>query len=176
MARHASFVLFAFALTLVAAPAEVLAQDSLDTPGPSGAHELERDLEVIREATADFHDVEAARAAGYVPPDPDLCMYSDAGVMGYHHLNPELLDDRLEVERPEIVVYAPTTEEGRKLVNVEYAVPYSAWPRDEAPPRILGQDLKRADALEIWYLHVWVWEENPNGVFADWNPTLTCSP
>lgn len=176
MARSASFVLFAFALTFVADSAEVLAQEALDTAGQSRGHDLGKDLALIREATGDFHDVEAARAAGYVPPDPDICMYSDAGAMGYHHLNPELLDDRLELERPEIVVYAPTTEEERTLVNVEYAVPYSAWPHDEAPPRILGRDLKRADGLGIWYLHVWVWEENPNGVFADWNPALTCTP
>lgn len=176
MARSASFVLFAFALTFVAVPTEIFAQDTRDTATESGERDLERDVALIREATADFHDVEAARAAGYLPPDPDRCLESDAGVMGYHHVNRELLDDRLEVERPEIVVYAPTTEDERKLVNVEYVIPYSAWPRDEAPPRILGQDLKRSDGLEIWYLHVWVWEENPNGVFADWNPTLTCSP
>jgi len=28
--------------------------------------------------------------------------------------------------------------------------------------------------LGIWYLHVWHWEPNPSGVFADWNPNVKC--
>jgi hypothetical protein len=28
--------------------------------------------------------------------------------------------------------------------------------------------------LGIWYLHVWIWEPNPSGLFADWNPSVTC--
>ena len=58
--------------------------------------------------------------------------------------------------------------------GVEYVVPYSVRPRDAQPPTILGQELKRSDGLQIWYLHVWVWKENPNGLFADWNPTFSC--
>lgn len=142
----------------------------------AGEFDLAREVERIRAATAAYRDVGAAVAAGYAAPVPDHCMESGAGVMGHHHINQQLLDDRLEVERPEVMVYEPTADGGRKLVGVEYIVPYSARGRDETPPRILGQQLKRADGLGIWYLHVWVWEENPNGLFADWHPTLTCSP
>lgn len=175
MPRRPHLALFWCALASTFLVSATLAQATSNESGGTRADDLERDLALIREATEDFHDLEAARAAGYLPPQPDRCVESDAGVMGYHHVNRDFLDDNLELERPEIVVYAPTTGEERKLVNVEYVVPYSAWPRDEAPPRILGHDLKRADGLEIWYLHVWVWEENPNGLFADWNPRLTCS-
>ena len=38
----------------------------------------------------------------------------------------------------------------------------------------MGQDLKRADSLGIWYLHVWNWTANPSGLFADWNPDVQC--
>ena len=65
--------------------------------------------------------------------------------------------------------------DGRYRLNgVEYIVPYSARPRDATPPRIMGLSLKRADRLQLWYLHAWIWQENPSGMFADWNPTVHC--
>jgi hypothetical protein len=30
------------------------------------------------------------------------------------------------------------------------------------------------DELGLWILHVWVWRLNPNGVFDDVNPNVTC--
>ncbi|MGH7573390.1 MAG: hypothetical protein ACREMK_16340, partial [Gemmatimonadota bacterium] len=60
-----------------------------------------------------------------------------------------------------------------KLVGVEYIVPLSQWEREQAP-RIFDRALKRSEALKIWYLHVWAWEENSNGLFADWNPAVVC--
>ena len=38
----------------------------------------------------------------------------------------------------------------------------------------MGQKLKPAPSLGIWYRHVWVWRENPSGLFADWNPLVKC--
>ena len=93
--------------------------------------------------------------------------------MGHHHQNADLLDDVLEIERPEILVYGTTAAGDYRLNGVEYVVPFSAWSEDE-PPTILGQSLKRAPALGIWYLHVWIWEPNPSGLFADWNPAVRC--
>jgi hypothetical protein len=26
----------------------------------------------------------------------------------------------------------------------------------------------------IWALHVWLWRHNPAGLFADWNPNVSC--
>jgi len=52
-------------------------------------------------------------------------------------------------------------------------VPIPAWKSAE-PPRIMGQALKKADRLGIWYLHVWTWESSPSGLFSDWNPKVTC--
>ena len=93
--------------------------------------------------------------------------------MGLHYVNKDLLDDHLDVEHPEILVYAPTSSGAPRLVGVEYIVPLSKWSAPEAP-RIFGQELKRSEALKIWYLHVWSWEENEKGLFADWNPAVQC--
>ena len=40
------------------------------------------------------------------------------------------------------------------------------------PPTIMGQKLKRAEKLGIWYFHVWSESGNPSGLFADWNPNV----
>jgi hypothetical protein len=39
----------------------------------------------------------------------------------------------------------------------------------------MGQPLKRFDRGGFYYLHVWVWEHSPSGLFADWNPRVKCS-
>ena len=94
--------------------------------------------------------------------------------MGHHYVNRAFLDDKLDVERPEILVYAPG-EAKPKLAGVEYIIPYRVWDREKEAPEIFGQKLKRSDELNIWYLHVWAWEKNEAGLFADWNPAVHCS-
>lgn len=50
------------------------------------------------------------------------------------------------------------------------------WPYDQEdvnvdqtakPPVVMGQPLEPHRGLQIWYLHVWVWTENPSALFAD---------
>jgi hypothetical protein len=88
---------------------------------------------------------------------------------------PERMAGTIEVERPEILVYERTEAGEYELVGVEYAVPFDAW-SDPDPPTVMGQELKASSGLGLWYLHVWVWRPNPNGLFADWNPTVACRP
>ncbi|MGQ0538970.1 MAG: hypothetical protein ACT4R6_08510 [Gemmatimonadaceae bacterium] len=136
--------------------------------------EVTRDLEVVRAATAPFRDLAAAQAAGW-PNSKPACLANElAGGMGHHYVNRAHVDDRLELARPEILLYAPAGEGRQKLVAVEYVIPYRLLSPDSEAPRILGQPLKRSDELKLWYLHVWAWEENPAGLFADWNPNVKC--
>jgi hypothetical protein len=130
----------------------------------------------IRAATAPYHSLDAAVAAGYAPR-VEKC-YTDSmahhGTMGYHHLNREHLDSMLVAERPEILLYERLDDGGYRLNGVEFIVPYRIWSRDSSPPKVFGLDLKREDNLNLWYLHAWVWTENPAGLFADWNPDVKC--
>ncbi|HEX7118564.1 MAG TPA: hypothetical protein VF212_07250 [Longimicrobiales bacterium] len=135
--------------------------------------DVARDLQRVRAATAKYRDIEAAYADGYPSRMPPCLDNPPHGGMGLHYSNRKLLDDRLDLEHPENLIYAPTPEGKPRLVGVEYIVPYSAWDRPE-PPRIFGRPLKRADGLQLWYLHVWTWEPNVNGLFADWNPAVKC--
>jgi hypothetical protein len=127
----------------------------------------------VRAATEAFKMLDNAVAAGYEREVPQCVQDLPQGGMGFHHKNFALRDANLEVDKPEILLYERTPDGRYKLTGVEYIVPISAWSRTE-PPTIMGQNLKRADSLGVWYLHVWIWEPNPSGLFADWNPLVKC--
>ena len=150
---------------------------AMDRPlAPPGqfAGTVERDIARVCAATAPFRVLDSAVAVGYAREVPNCLEHLPHGAMGFHHVNRELLDDQVQPERPEILLYPRTTGGDYKLNGVEYIVPYAARPRDGEPPMVMGQKLKRSDPLQLWYLHVWVWEENPAGLFADWNPAVKC--
>jgi len=157
------------------AAAQAPSSDTSAAPGiiPSGLGDaVDRDVAKVRAATERFTSTEAAEAAGYKRVT-DCVEYQPHGAMGYHFQNNALLDTTLDVDHPEVLVYERKPDGGFKLNGVEFLVPISAWTATE-PPRIMGQALKRADTLGIWYLHVWTWAPSPSGLFADWNPTVKC--
>ena len=158
-----------------AAAAQMRPMDSNNAPGiiPTGLGEsVDRDIARARNATAQFKSVDKAIAAGY-PRKTECVANPPQGAMGYHFQNDSMLDTTLDVERPEVLVYEKLSDGTFKLNGVEYLVPISAWKNSEAPA-IMGQKLKKAERLGIWYLHVWIWEPSPSGVFADWNPRVKC--
>ena len=141
---------------------------------PSLAPAVARGIARARAATARFASLDTAVAVGYQRTVTECIANEPAGTMGFHHVNRSLLDDLLDVEQPEILVYEKLPDGRYRLNGVEYIVPYRVRPADATPPQILGQKLKRADRLDLWYLHVWLFQENPRGIFADWNPTVHC--
>jgi hypothetical protein len=151
------------------APAEdpVLAQAS------TYERSVQADLERVRAATYPYRDIRVAHSAGFPTAIPACLDNPPAGGMGQHYVDRRILDDQLDVERPEILVYAPTKDGQQRLVGVEYIVPLAKWDRPQAP-RIFGQSLKRSEQLQLWYLHVWAWEKNEAGLFADWNAAVKC--
>ncbi len=135
---------------------------------------VEADLARVRAATARFHRVEVAEAAGYEVASPCVA-HLELGGMGYHFVNFGLVDLELDPVQPEILVYAPGPRGQLQLVAVEYAVPIAPWDAlfDEAPI-VLGQHLHANPDLGLYVLHAWVWRHNPAGMFEDWNPRVTC--
>jgi hypothetical protein len=143
-------------------------------PSAKLSPDVARDLEIVRTATAPYRDIAAAQAAGW-PTSTPPCLKNDMlGGMGHHYVNRAHVDDKLVLDRPEILLYAKDENGKQKLVAVEYIIPYRIRPRDAEPPVIFGEALRRSDELSLWYLHVWAWEENKNGLFADWNPSVKC--
>ena len=135
---------------------------------------VDRDTARFRAATVAFKSLDAAVAAGYPRASGPCIKHPTQGAMGYHHDHKGLMDDRLEVERPEILVYERMPSGEYVLNGVEYMVPFSARPGTAEPPTIMGQKLKPFEPGKFWYLHAWVWTDNPSGLFADWNPNVRC--
>lgn len=135
---------------------------------------VEHDMERLRAATRPFLTLDSAVAAGYPREVADCLVHEHHGAMGYHHVNRGNLDGRVDVERPEILLYERRADGQYRLNGVEFIVPYRFWPRDTVAPTILGQKLKHEDNLKFWYLHVWAWTRNADGIFADFHPDVTC--
>lgn len=164
--RVTSLALIAIASAFAARPAGAQMSDLDET--------VQRDVARIRAATEAFKALDVAAAAGYARDVKHCIDNPPHGAMGYHHQNESLLDDNIELERPEILVYERLANGDYRFNGVEYIVPFSAWPMDKEPPTVMGRDLKPSPPLDLWYLHVWVWQENPSGLFADWNPRVKC--
>lgn len=158
-------------------------------------------LAVVRGATAAFHDVDKAIAAGYVSPVGGHCDEIGAGAMGVHSQNPRLIQNpALIPEQPEILMYLPTGDGNYRLIGVEYfqavllrntltgqVAPWFAptpWPAEyvvvNSTPSLFGESFQGPMPGHIpgmpWHydLHVWLWTPNPSGMFAQWNPSIRC--
>jgi hypothetical protein len=152
---------------------------------------LEDELAQVRAATARFHDLDAALAAGYelgwvngsgIRIITGCVAHPSAGAMGYHYFHPGLMAD-LPVDplEPEVLVYAPGENGKLKLAAVEWVVrgPNSNPPGVHPPPTptLLGMDmhiLVPPPGPAFYIMHAWVWKPNPSGMFADWNPEVSC--
>jgi len=123
--------------------------------------------------TASFHDFETAARAGWSTKITS-CMEGPDGGMGFHYGNVGLIDGSVSVDQPELLLYEPEQNGKLRLVAVEYIIPYAAHSRDAEPPVLFGQQFMQNDVFQLWGLHAWVWKENPSGMFAPWNPKVTC--
>jgi hypothetical protein len=140
------------------------------------------DLHRAMKATEKYRSVEAAVADGYVRVSP--CESSATGAMGIHYANFALMGNpALDVDRPEILLYEPTSRGKVRLVGVEY------WRADADQdlatsfdrPSLFGTDLAgpmpgHSPTMPIHYdLHVWLFRSNPLGELTQYNPKVSCA-
>lgn len=133
------------------------------------------DLETLRQVTAPFRTFDAALAAGWSAKITSCMSDPSLGGMGFHYGNTALIDGTVQVNKPQLLLYEPKADGSEELVAVEYIIPYSAHARSDAAPELFGQKFKQNDTFQLWGLHAWVWDENPSGIFASWNPRVTCA-
>lgn len=189
-----------FGLTLAGAAAALALHVSGCTQEGSG-HAADPPLEAVRAATEKYRDVDVALADGYVRDPMDVCetpyhlgKTGVDGVMGIHLLRRDLLgigDDHSRIDvtgthtdfrQPAVLVYEPQADGSLELVALENLVSAAAWQTGghAGPPSFQGVRFHyTADdpAMTIaahYDLHVWLFRENPNGVFATYNPNATC--
>jgi hypothetical protein len=129
--------------------------------------------EKVRAANSRFVDVSVATAEGYAPI-PCASSPTGNGAMGIHYVNAAYLaDDKIDLARPEAVMYEPMPGGKLALVAVEYIT-------SKGPAALEGQlfnfnSTPNRYGLGAFYeLHVWAWRPNPTGTFADMNPDVSC--
>ena len=124
------------------------------------------------------------------------------GAMGIHYFRPDLLgisgppDPRVngsgthtDFRKPAILIYEPQADGSVKLVAVENLVFQKAWHAagHKSPPSFQGvpydtmsddpsTPIDEAHMFEPHYdRHVWLYRDNPAGMFAQFNTNVTCS-
>jgi len=152
---------------------------------PSTLHRTtQRELQSVKAATARYHSFKQALRAGYsVAGEP--CVASPLGTMGIHAVNAALMaDPAINALRPEILLYVPKANGKLRLVGVEYwkADADGDLATDDDRPSVLGHAFDgpmpgHNPTMPVHYdLHVWIWKTNLSGLFAQFNPALSCTP
>lgn len=129
----------------------------------------------LKKAVQAFSSHDVARAAGWSATISD-CVVSPTGGMGFHVANLDELEGRpfeVSLLRPEVLMYVPMADGSMEFLGVEYIVPYTPE-NASTPPQLLGQSFEYNPFLGIWALHVWTERHNPLGVFAPFNPSVSC--
>ncbi len=147
------------------------------------------DLAMIRAGSAPYRNVDRAAAAGFVPVHG--CVSAPpgtpfTGAMGHHYVNFERFANlEIDPSKPEILLYIPNAQGRMELVGVEFAVDAVAWHEkhgDDVFPEVAGVRYDPPNPMAdegslpniAYTLHVWNWAENPDGMFAPFNPNLSC--
>jgi hypothetical protein len=104
------------------------------------------------------------------------------GAMGVHFLNPANIGGGpLDPAKPQVLIYEPANGK-LNLVAAEWFVPVQA--AGGTTPEIFGQKLMgpmdghepiMPAALRHYDLHVWLWKDNPKGVFTSTNSAVKCT-
>jgi hypothetical protein len=124
------------------------------------------------------------------------------GAMGIHFFRPDLLGitappsprvsgngTHTDFRKPSILIYEPNADGSLRLVAVENLVFAAAWRAagHTEPPSFHGvkwdsmmddpaTTVDEAHMFEPHFdRHVWIYRENPNGVFAQFNPAVSCA-
>jgi len=172
------------ALALCASPSLALAQKSFP--------KVPQELEAVRTSLAKYLDLAQSETDFYMAMG---CIYYgdlEGGVP--HKFNPNepgeitqlsytnLIDDALDPEKPEGLIYEQAADGSYKLAAAVYML--QAGP-DTKRPRLFGQEFEGPVVAEkstplqkinltVYDLHVWLWRENTTGLFARTNPDLPC--
>ena len=123
------------------------------------------------------------------------------GAMGVHYFRPDLLGitappsprvdgngTHTDFRQPAILIYEPQADSSMQLVAVENLVFSAAWTASghDAPPSFHGvpydsmidDPATPTDEAHMFMphfdRHVWLYRDNPNGIFSQFNPAVSC--
>ena len=170
-------------------PSHALAQDGHSHTTTAQSSEMAREqqnnanalIKIVRDSTERFKNVSMAMAEGYALQF-GCVSGSDAGAMGLHYVNGNLVNSGvLDATRPQIVIYEAMPDGSLKLIGADYLLIADAWnAKHTGPPELMGQlfhlfESPNRFGLPAFYtLHVWAWKDNPKGAFVNWHPNVSC--
>jgi hypothetical protein len=187
---RSSYVVPALLLALAAAPTVVHAQ-AKQAGTPMAAVKLSPELMTTRAALEKYQDPLVAVRDGFFSTvacidfpkgGVDGPVVYPPGAMGVHFLNTANIGPQLDPAKPQVLIYEPVGGK-LKLVAAEWFMP-AALAGGKAPS-VLGQQLAgpmkghepiMPAELVHYDLHVWLWKENPKGVFTSTNAAVKCDP
>jgi hypothetical protein len=137
--------------------------------------DMRQQLAALHPLFARYHDLDQAIADGYEFVGPCVSDPVLGGMGDHSSLNAEIDfgrgDGTHTLDKPQYLVYAPQDNGGRRLTALDYTVPYERWTSPE-PPSFFGIPFTRNDGFGVWMFHIWLFEHNPAGMFANFNPTV----
>lgn len=161
-------------------------EDHPGTLAPDGAAAVEAraanasaasQIAQLRRLVAPFHDFDAAVHAGWAAQITPCLEAPGLGAMGFHYGNVGYIQDGgvVDLLQPELLLYEPEKSGKLRFVGVEYIVPFTDVPTTAPAPTLLGQQFAQVPEFGVWGLHIYVGRENPSGIFAPWNPKVSCA-
>jgi hypothetical protein len=142
-------------------------------------------IDQVRAGTERYQELSVALAEGFVQATP--CVSGpDTGAMGVHFVLPSRVNAALlQGDQPQALIYEPMTNGAMRLVGVEFIILAELWDGKNPPGTIAAPSLdgdlfnyvpapNRYGLPAFYELHVWAWEHNPKGSFADWNTAVNC--
>jgi hypothetical protein len=131
-------------------------------------------LATLRRATAQYHSVDKAIADGFVEVACEVRPGHTAAGLLYANFE-RVADGVIDLEKPEGLLYDASGNGPPKLAGVDLAVPaFDAGGMPTVPPELLGNTFYLEEEFGVWGLHVWIWRHNPEGMFAEGNPNVSC--
>lgn len=177
-------VVVALALATLASPYSVSAADAQASqswrPYPPRKPTL---VDRVHDAVDQYVDINYAFKSGWKVATP--CVSGPAaGAMGVHlTLDARVGDGLVNPDEPEALIYEPLPNGKWRLVGVEFIVLADQWntnhPTGPAPSvdghlmNLVGMP-NRYGLPSFFELHVWAFEDNPDGSFADFNIRVSC--
>jgi len=174
---------------------------SSSRPGEPSLAEIRRATERFRDINVAFAEGYIRDPANMCETADMMGLPRGLGGMGVHYFRPDMLGissppnprvdgngTHTDFLNPAILIYEPQADGSLELIAVENLVFVKAWKEagHDAPPSFHGipydtmiddpaTPVDEAHNFEPHHdRHVWLYRENPNGVFAPFNPRVTC--
>jgi len=174
-----------YAAALASHPGSVA---SAQTTKPVTVAALSPELQKARAALEKYQDPVVAVHDGYFSTvacveylkGEEGSMNYTPGGMGVHFLNLGLIGPALDPAKPQVLIYEPVGDR-LQLAAAEWFVPTNV--AGAKRPTIFGQELQgpmegheplQPKGFHHYDLHVWLWKDNPAGMFSATNPAVKC--